>query len=116
MLAAVLDTSVRWPSLQRDLTTNTSSGAAVVGGADAIVTSNVDDFPPDRIPKAIHVLEPAAFAADTVCVSPDLALRAVAEIARRRRSPQRSVADVLDTLTDIYGMEEAVETIRSVTD
>jgi hypothetical protein len=44
--------------------------AALVGGADVIVTSNLKDFPPQRIPQPLTVISPMQFAADTVAVSP----------------------------------------------
>ena len=50
--------------------------AAMVGGAEVIVTSNLKDFPPQRIPEPFKVVSPAQFAADTVSVSPDVARRA----------------------------------------
>jgi hypothetical protein len=88
--------------------------AAVVGGASAIVTLNVRDFPTTQVPAQIHVLEPAVFAADTVSVSPDLALRAVSEMSARYSKPARTVDEVLDKLVIRYGMAEAVELIRAV--
>ena len=51
--------------------------AAVVGGAGAIVTENLKDFPSVKIPPHIKVLSPSQFAADTVSVAPDLARRAL---------------------------------------
>jgi hypothetical protein len=44
--------------------------AALVGGADVIVTSNLKDFPPQQILKPLTVSSPMQFAADTVAVSP----------------------------------------------
>jgi predicted nucleic acid-binding protein len=88
--------------------------AAVVGGAGGIVTHNVRDFPTPQVPAQIHVLRPAAFAADTVSVSPDLALRAVSEMSARYSMPARTVDEVLDTLVIRYGLAEAVELIRAV--
>ena len=43
--------------------------AALVGGAGVIVTSNLKDFPLQRIPDPLKVARPAQFAADTVAVS-----------------------------------------------
>jgi predicted nucleic acid-binding protein len=87
--------------------------AAVVGGAGAIVTANLRDFPAARIPAHIKVLSPAHFAADTVSVSPDVARRAVEVMARRYSEPAMSVDDVVTRLVERYGMTEAVELIRS---
>jgi hypothetical protein len=57
--------------------------AAVVGGAGAIVTVKLKDFPIAKIPAHIGVLSPSEFAADAVSVSPDVALRAVETMASR---------------------------------
>jgi hypothetical protein len=68
------------------------AAAALVGGTGAIVTANGKDFPIAKIPRHIKVLSPAEFAADTVSVSPDIALRDVEIMASRfpsRHSRQR---------------------------
>lgn len=88
--------------------------AAVVGGADAIVTHNLRDFPRAKVPAHINVVAPAVFAADTVSVSPDVALGAVTAMAARYRAPGRSVDEVLDELVTRYGMHETVDMIRAV--
>jgi predicted nucleic acid-binding protein len=87
--------------------------AAVVGGAGAIVTNNVRDFPQARIPEHIQILKPAQFAADTVAVSPELALHAVTTMVERRRTPPETLDQVLQKLVDRYSMFEAVELVRS---
>jgi hypothetical protein len=87
--------------------------AAVVGGAGAIVTDNLRDFPSAKIPAHIKVLSPAQFAADTVSVSPDTARRAVQTMARRYSEPALSIDDITVRLVDRYGMTEAAELIRS---
>jgi len=61
--------------------------AALVGGAGAIVTDNLKDFPIAKIPAHIKVLSPSAFAADTVSVSPDVALQAVETMASKVLRP-----------------------------
>ncbi|WP_433014062.1 PIN domain-containing protein [Kribbella sp. CA-294648] len=45
--------------------------AAVAGHAGAIVTENLKDFPQDKIPPGIEVVEPSEFAANTVAVVPN---------------------------------------------
>jgi hypothetical protein len=88
--------------------------AAVVGGAGAIVTQNLRDFPPDRLPYGLDVIDPAEFAFHTVALDPRTALRAVQEIARRsgRTGPTLSIEDVLHILASRYHMIDAVEVLR----
>jgi len=88
--------------------------AAVVGGAGAIITLNLRDFPKTNIPAAIQVLSPRTFAANTVELRPTRALAAIHAIAARSgRSGQRlTVPGVLDLLADRYGMDQVAELIR----
>lgn len=88
--------------------------AALVGGADVIVTSNLKDFPPQQIPQPLTVISPTQFAADTVAVSPDIAYRAVIAMASRFVRPSSTVDEILDQLAGRYAMIEAVELIRGV--
>ena len=88
--------------------------AALVGGADVIVTSNLKDFPPQRIPNPVKVISPAQFAADTVAVSPDAAHHAVTAMASRFVRPLSTVEQILEHLMARYAMIEAVELIRGV--
>jgi hypothetical protein len=91
------------------------AAAAVVGGAGAIVTDNLKDFPIANVPAHVKVLSPAEFAADTVAVSPDVALRALQTMASRYSAPRLTTEDILDRLVQRYVMIEAVEPIRAVT-
>lgn len=88
--------------------------AAVVAGAGAIVTSNVGDFPHDKLPRGIDVIRPAQFAANTVALDPSRSLAAVNAIVARSGSqgPPRTVGKVLDTLETRYKMSLAVALIR----
>lgn len=86
--------------------------AAFVGGAGAIVTDNVRHFPQSAVPNHIQIIKPAQFAADTVAVAPETALRAVEAIVARRRRPPVSVDEVLDSLVRLYGMQDAVDLLR----
>jgi len=88
--------------------------AALVGGAGAIVTVNLRDFPIAKIPAHIKVLSPAAFAADTVAVSPDVALRAAQTMASRYSASPLTTEEILNRLVQRYQMTEAVELIRAV--
>jgi hypothetical protein len=91
------------------------AAAALVGGAGAIVTDNLRDFPIGNIPAHIKVLSPAEFAADAVAVSPDVALRAVQTMASRYSAPPLTTEEILSQLVQRYHMIEAVELIRAVT-
>jgi hypothetical protein len=88
--------------------------AAVVGAAGAIVTENLKDFPLAKIPSHIKLLSPAEFAADTVSVSPDVALRAVQIMAARYAAPSLTTEDILNRLVQRYQLTEATELIRAV--
>ena len=89
------------------------AAAALVGGAGAIVTDNLKDFPIANVPAHIKVLSPAEFAADTVAVSPDIALRAVRTMTSRYSKPPLTTEDVLSRLVQRYRMTEATELIRA---
>jgi predicted nucleic acid-binding protein len=88
--------------------------AAVAGHAGTIVTGNVKDFPPVKIPPGIDVVEPTEFAANTVSVAPDLALQAVVDLTRRFNNPPMSADAFLEVLRERYGMHEAVDLINEV--
>ncbi|KAA0017037.1 PIN domain-containing protein [Antrihabitans cavernicola] len=87
--------------------------AAVVGGAGAIVTDNLRDFPSERIPGSIHVVSAAEFVADTTAVDPNRARAAIEAISARLTRPPKEVDEILDILTGRYGMGAAVEMIRN---
>ncbi len=108
---------VHWESLEGafglpDVDDEHVVAAALVGGADVIVTSNLKDFPSQQIPKPLKVIAPAQFAADTVAVSPDNARHAVGAMAIRFVQPTSTVEEILDHLAGRYAMIEAVELIR----
>jgi len=88
--------------------------AAVVGGAGAIVTYNVKDFPAGRVPRSIQVLRPAEFLVSTVAMEPVRSMRAVSKIASRsgRQGPARTTDEVLDELSRRYDLHAAVSLIR----
>lgn len=110
---------VNWESLEGtfglpDVDDEHVVAAALVGGADVIVTSNLKDFPAQRIPTSIAVTSPAQFVAGTVAVSPDVAFRAVNAMASRFVRPSSTVDEILDRLEARYAMVEAVGFIRAV--
>jgi predicted nucleic acid-binding protein len=88
--------------------------AALVGGAGAIVTLNLRDFPISKIPAHIKVLSPSAFAADTVSVRPDVALHAIQKMASRYTAPPLTTEEILNRLVQRYQMTEAAELIRAL--
>lgn len=92
--------------------------AAVVGGAGAIVTHNTKDFPADRMPAGLKVMEPADFAYDTVALDAARALSAVERIAARsgQHGYRRTPTEVLDLLVARYHMDNAVNVIRLALD
>ena len=65
--------------------------AALIGGAGVIVSDNVKDLPAKLLPVGLEVVPAARFAADTVSVSPQIALQALWEISRRYGNPSRIV-------------------------
>ena len=88
--------------------------AALAGGAGAIVTENLKDFPERCLPRGIQMLVARDFAADAVAVSPERALRAVSRMSSRRRCPPESVDDLLLVLRERYGMDEAATMLEEV--
>jgi len=86
--------------------------AALVGGAQVIVTSNLKDFPAQRIPTPLRVISPAQFAADTVAVSPAVARHAVTTMLSRFIIPPLTVEQFVEQLVTRYNMTEAAELIR----
>jgi hypothetical protein len=87
--------------------------AAVIGGAGAIVTDNVKDMPAEKVPRHIQVVRPAVFAAESVEISPEHALRALAMIARRHRNPRHTIDELIDLLEERYAMEDAAAQLRA---
>jgi hypothetical protein len=88
--------------------------AAAVGGAGAIVTENLKDFPSVKIPPHIKVLSPSQFAADTVSVAPDLARRELQAMVNRFSAPPLTIDEILNRLVERYRMVEAAGLIRTV--
>jgi len=88
--------------------------AAVIGGAEVIVTQNLRDFPPQRLPADLEVLNAAVFARNTVDLSPRGAIAAVDEIVARsgRIGPVLTRKGVLEVLEQRYAMGEAVAAMR----
>lgn len=123
MRLAFDDAEVRgWEALEGtyglpDLDDEHVLAAAFVAGAGAIVTSNIRDFPSEKVPAGIQILQPAEFAANTVAVDPVRAHAAVTAIAGRsgRKGPPLTTGDVLRILSDRYDMTRVVELLTQVT-
>ncbi|MEP9417074.1 PIN domain-containing protein [Gordonia sp. VNQ95] len=119
MTSAFDDATVRgWESLEGsfglpDRDDEHVLAAAAYGGAGAIVTDNVKDFPAERVPHAIRILRPAEFAAITVAASPDRAVTALRKMQARRIQPAQSVDEILQVLAVRYAMTEAVDHLRA---
>ncbi|GAW49405.1 MULTISPECIES: PIN domain-containing protein [unclassified Nocardioides] len=86
--------------------------AAVVGGAGAIVTTNLKDFPSGKVPLDIQVLGAAEFAANTADVDPARAAATLRTLSDRHLRPPRTPHELLKTLADRYGMDEVAEIIE----
>lgn len=124
MFTALLDTSVLWPSLQRDFLLSLSvEGLYRPVWSSAILDElmfheaeklMVRHFPHDRLPGALEVLSPYEFAFNTVSVDRAQARRAVSTIAGRsgRMGAAWTTDEVLDCLEGRYGMADAVALLR----
>lgn len=89
--------------------------AASKGGAEAIVTSNLKDFPTAQLPASIRAISPQEFVYDTVRQHLTQACRAVLEICARSgaNGPKLSPTRMLDILEDRYKMIDTTELLRS---
>lgn len=88
---------------------------AIAGRADAIITNNLRDFPPDRLPATIEVMPPETFALHNVTLNVRKAREAVEGIVARSGTggrPTRTLEGVLEVLESRYGMYEAVAYLR----
>ncbi|MFC7625021.1 PIN domain-containing protein [Microlunatus sp. GCM10028923] len=91
--------------------------AAVVGGAGAIVTVNLKDFPSTLVPPQIQVIHVRDFAADTADINPRLAARAFVEMSHRRTLPPTlSAHELLDLCVERYEMVEVEQLVRPFID
>ncbi|WP_277454755.1 PIN domain-containing protein [Janibacter sp. DB-40] len=85
--------------------------AAVMGGAETIVTENLKHFPVSNLPASIRATPARQFVYDTVQQHLTQASRAVLAICERsgRHGPDLTAADVLTVLDERYQMTETVE-------
>ncbi|WP_053205281.1 PIN domain-containing protein [Jiangella muralis] len=89
---------------------------AVVGGAGAIVTENLKDFPPDLIPAHVEILSVREFAANTADVDPNRAARALQMLAERHQRPPHTAVELLELLVGRYEMTEVGEILGPILD
>ena len=88
------------------------AAAAFAGGADALVTNNVRDFPSSALPADLLVLTPSQFVLDMAVAAPVSSAHAVSTVAERFARPPMRAHEVLDGLVARYDMGEAAEVIR----
>lgn len=90
--------------------------AAIMGKASAIVTSDRKarfESCTDLLEAQIEVLTPQEFAANTVAAHPAAGVRAVSQMARRRRKPPESPMEILQLLRDRQGMREVYDILAA---
>lgn len=90
--------------------------AAVVGGAGAIVTDILKDFPLEIVPAHIKVLSGERFAANTADVDPERAARALCEMSLRRKKTAQSPRELVDLLVKRYDMNDVAEAVLPILD
>jgi predicted nucleic acid-binding protein len=83
--------------------------AAVVGGANVIVTENIKHFPAERLRRQVEALHAKEFATDAVDVDPDRAVAAVRVLAARFKNPPTTPEAVVEDLVRRYDMVEVGE-------
>jgi len=76
--------------------------AAVVSGAQVIVTNNLADFPPVSLtPFAIEAQSPDQFLSDLLALDRELVGEILAQQATALRNPPKTVEEILDELARI---------------
>lgn len=90
--------------------------AAVVGGAGAIVTENLRDFPPALVPSQIQVLSGSEFASNTADVDPEKAARALCMMSLRRTKTAQTPRELVELLVSRYGMNDVAEIVLPLLD
>lgn len=88
--------------------------AAVVSGAEVIVTENLKDFPESHLPANLRAAPAHEFVEDTVRQHLTAASRAVLELSARsgRHGPSYTPEAVLGELSSRYGMSRSAELLR----
>jgi hypothetical protein len=90
--------------------------AAIRAKAQVIVTSNLKDFPADKLSAwDVHAIRPDAFIEAQVDLSPRLVYGVLTQIAERWENPPNAVvADVIDSL-EREGLVASVAALRTLT-
>jgi len=86
--------------------------AAIKANAQVIVTSDLDDFPPELLaPWDIEAKSPDDFLLDQIALDGRIVWACVQQIADSRNNPPENAEDVLDAL-ERAGLIEAVAALR----
>lgn len=80
--------------------------AAVIAQAGAIVTSNLKDFPQEKLPGAMNALSPQEFVENSVDLAPRSVLLALKRMSTRsgRFGPSQTQGQIAQELANRYGM------------
>ena len=88
--------------------------AAIRGGAQAIVTFNLTDFPAESLsPYGIEAKHPDEFVLDSISLAPALVAKVIAEQAAALKNPPRTVLELLATLMSL-GLALSVSKLREL--
>jgi hypothetical protein len=88
--------------------------AAMHGGAEAIITANLADFPPAALePFGIRAQGPDSFVRDLIELDADLVVQVIREQAADLQDPPRSAHDVVDAL-EAAGLGDVTEELRTL--
>lgn len=88
--------------------------AAIRAGAQAIVTFNLRDFPASALASfGVEAKHPDDFISEMLDLSPGLVCAVIKEQQADLKDPPRTLADLLDTLTD-QGLPQSVARLREL--
>jgi predicted nucleic acid-binding protein len=89
------------------------AAAAIAGRAETIVTFNLRDFPPDRLPVGIRAEHPDAFLCRLMRSDPEIVRSTLAEMAALKKFPPQTVDELLEKL-EAQGLSGFVAAMRAV--
>ena len=88
--------------------------AAILAGAQAIITFNLGDFPDEKLtPYNVEAKHPDDFVLDAIDLAPGLVTTAISLQASGLRNPPRTVGELLDILRD-QGLVRSVAKLREL--